>query len=235
MVPKFAKPGKSFKGVMLYLAHDPDHAATSDRVAWTHTLNLAHDDIAGATREMHTTALNAGLLKAEQGIGGRNVERPVKHFSLNWHPSEKPDREEMLGAVQSFIKHMGWEDHQAIVIAHTDKPYRHVHVVLNAIHPETGLKLDDGFERRRAQAWALAYEHQHGKIFCEQRLKPAAEREAAEPRPAWMAIKESSQHAAEAERGGVSFTHYYMAREENAASSSGANGRSSRSCSATSG
>lgn len=214
MVPRFAKPGKSFKGVMLYLMHDPEHATSSERVAWTHTLNLANDEVEAALQEMLTTAENAGLLKAD-GIGGRKVEKPVKHFSLNWHPSESPDREAMIAAVHSFLKHMGWEEHQAIAICHTDKPYRHVHVVLNAIHPETGLKLDDGFERRRAQAWALAYEQAHGKIFCEERLKPAAAREPAEPRPAWMENKQQSGRAVEAERAGEAFDNSYMSREEN--------------------
>jgi hypothetical protein len=215
MVPRFAKPGKSFQGVMLYLAHDPEHATTSTRVAWTHTLNLANDDVEAAILEMQTTVDNAGVLKAEHGVGGRKVERPVKHFSLNWHPSETPDQAEMIGAVQSFLKHMGWDQHQAIAIGHNDKAYRHAHVVLNAIHPETGLKLDDGFERRRAQARALAYEQARGQDFCPERGRPAAEREAAEPRPAWMDIKQHSHRAAEEERAGAAFDPSYMAREEN--------------------
>lgn len=190
MIVKFAKPGKSFKGVMQYLAHDPDHADTAARIAWTHTLNLTHDDVEAATAEMRTTAFNADVLKAEQGIGGRKVEKPVRHVSLNWHPSDTPDQQAMIDAVQSFLKHMGWDEHQAILVAHNDKDYHHVHVVVNAIHPETGRKLDDGYERRRAQAWALAYEQQQGKIFCEERLKPVAEREEGPPRPAWMIIRE---------------------------------------------
>lgn len=190
MIVKFAKPGKSFKGVMQYLAHDPDHAQTSERVAWTHTLNLTHDEVDAAVAEMRGTALNADVLKAEQGIGGRKVERPVRHVSLNWHPSETPDQQAMIDAARSFLKHMGWDEHQALLIAHDDKAYRHVHLVVNAIHPETGRKLDDGFERRRAQAWALAYEQEQGKIFCEERLKPIAEREASPPRPAWMIIRD---------------------------------------------
>jgi hypothetical protein len=146
--------------------------------------------------------------------GGRKIERPVREFSLNWHPSERPDQEEMLRAVQSFLKHMGWEEHQAVVIAHSDKPYRHAHVILNAVHPETGLKLDDGFEKRRAQVWALEYEREHGKIFCEERLKPAAAREQSEPRPAWMAIKEHSERAGTAERESAPFDPSYLGREE---------------------
>jgi integrase len=57
------------------------------------------------------------------------------------------------------------------------KPHAHVHMMLNAVHPETGLHLDDGFERRRAQEWALAYEREHERIYCEQRLKNPEDRE----------------------------------------------------------
>ena len=66
---------------------------------------------------------------------------------------------------------MNWQEHQAILVAHDDKRYPHVHVMLNAVHPETGLQLNDGFEQRRAQAWALDYEREQGHIHCEQRLK----------------------------------------------------------------
>ncbi len=214
MVPRFAKPGKSFKGVMLYLTHDPDHAATSERVAWTHTLNLANDDVERATDEMHTTALNADILKAEHGIGGRRTERPVKHFSLNWHPSETPSQTEMIDTAKSFLKHMGWDKHQAVLLGHNDKEFHHVHVVVNAIHPETGRKLDDGFERRRAQQWALEYERSRGQEFCPQRSRAAADREAAEPRPAWIDIEDHSRRAVDAEVWGAAFAPSYMAREE---------------------
>jgi hypothetical protein len=86
---------------------------------------------------------------------------------------------------------MKWHEHQAVLVAHNDKEYAHVHVMLNAIHPETGLRLDESFEHRRAQAWALDYEREHGRIYCAQRLKGAQEREDGPTRPAWMAFKES--------------------------------------------
>src|SRR5262249_26341967 len=104
---------------------------------------------------------------------------------------------------------------QAVVIGHSDKPYRHAHVILNAVHPETGLKLDDGFEKRRAQAWALEYESEHGKIFCEERVKPIAEREQSGTRPARVAIKEDSERAARTERAHAPFDASYMESEEN--------------------
>jgi hypothetical protein len=88
-------------------------------------------------------------------------------------------------------------------------------VVLNAIHPETGRKVDDGFERRRAQAWVLASEQARGQEFCPERNRPAAEREASEPRRAWMGIREHGERSAEQERARATFDTSYMAREEN--------------------
>ena len=49
---------------------------------------------------------------------------------------------------------MGWQEHQAMLVAHDDKSHAHVHVMLNCSIPETGLRLDDNFEQRRAQKWA---------------------------------------------------------------------------------
>ena len=54
-------------------------------MAWTDTLNPAHDHIESAVHEMYTTCLDADLLKQEAGIrpGGSKVEKPIKHVSLN--------------------------------------------------------------------------------------------------------------------------------------------------------
>jgi hypothetical protein len=63
-----------------------------------------------------------------------------------------------------------------------------VHVMLNMVHPENGLRLDDNFEWVRAQAWALEYERENDRIYCEERLKNAQEREESPTRPAWLAF-----------------------------------------------
>ena len=31
------------------------------------------------------------------------------------------------------------QDHEALITAHTDKQHMHVHVVVNTVHPETGM------------------------------------------------------------------------------------------------
>lgn len=151
MIPKLLSSGKSFKGCAQYLTHDPK-AETARRVAWTHTLNCANDHVLSAVDEMLWTFRDAELLKEEAGVraGGRPLENPVKHFSLNWHPSQDPTREEMIAATEDFLKHMGWSERQALLVAHQDKEHDHAHVMLSRIHPEHGKALDDGFEKRRA-------------------------------------------------------------------------------------
>lgn len=187
MIVKIQPSGKSFSGLANYLTHDPDQAKTAERIAWTHTHNLASEDVPCAVNEMLWTARDAELLKQEAGVraGGRATENSVKHFSLNWAPDEQPSREHMIKTTDAFLEHMKWQEHQAILIAHNDKAYSHVHCMLNVCHPETGLRLNDSFEQRRAQEWALQYEREHG-IYCEQRLENPAERERNPPRNIWM-------------------------------------------------
>jgi hypothetical protein len=201
MIVKISSSGASFKGLSTYLTHDPN-ANTAERVAWTHTLNLANDHVPSAVDEMVWTARNAELLKQEAGVraGGRSTENPVKHVSLNWAPDDNPTREHMIETGKGFLKHMKWEEHQAVFVAHDDKSHRHVHIMLNTVHPETGLCLNDSFEQRRAQAWALDYEREQGRIYCEQRLQSEQDREKNMPRNIWMAFQVNEQKFSRAEK-----------------------------------
>ncbi len=158
MIVKILSNGKSFSGLATYLSHDAEQAKSAERVDWTRTLNCANDDVSCAVNEMVWTARDAELLKQEAGIraGGRATENTVKHFSLSWSPEEKPTAEHMMETTQDFLRHMKWEEHQAILFSHTDKPHAHVHCMLNTVHPETGLRLNDSYEQVRASGMGIA-------------------------------------------------------------------------------
>lgn len=201
MIVSIEARGSSFKGLATYLTHDPKKE-TDERVGFLHTRNLANDNnVSGVVHEMYLTAEYAEELKEAAGIraGGRESDRPVKHVSLNWAPDEEITREQMVQAADGYLVHMGWDEHQALIVSHTDK-HPHVHIMLNMVHPETGLILDESFDRRRSQAWALEYERENGQIRCEQRLLNAEEREASPTRPAWMALKEKQKEFEAAEK-----------------------------------
>lgn len=216
MIIRMLSSGTSFAGLTKYLTRDPG-AETSERVAWTQTLNCANDHLPSAVNEMLWSVRDAELLKEQAGIaaGGRALRKPVKHLSLNWSPEEDPTREQMMEATDGFLRHMGWSDHQAVLVAHDDKEHRHVHVMLNVVNPETGKKLDDGFERRRAQEWALEYERANGQILCEQRLLNAAEREAAPTREAWQAFQDAERIFNEHEAAREPYSNDYLRSVDN--------------------
>jgi hypothetical protein len=194
MIVKIGAAGKSFKGLSDYLTHDPG-AKTNERVAWTHTRNLANDFVPAAVNEMYLTAENAELLKQEAGVrgGGRSTENPVKHISLSWAPDDNPSQAHMIKASEHFLQRMGWGEHQAIFIAHDDKSHKHVHIMVNAVHPESGLRFNESFEQRHAQRWALAYERENGRVHCAERLKDVQDRERNMPRNMWVEFRKNEQ------------------------------------------
>ena len=202
MIVRFGKGGKSFQSVANYLLHDPDRAKTSERVVWTHTLNLANDHVRSAVNEMFWTYRAADQLKRVAGvaIGGRELKNPVKHFSLSWAPSDAPTREQMIEAAQHFLRHLGWQEHQAVLVAHRDKNFSHVHVMLNVVNPKDGRALNTAYERRRASGWAFQYERDHRQIHCRERLKPLGQRCPSPTRATWMKWKSPEKEYAVGEQ-----------------------------------
>jgi hypothetical protein len=192
MIIKLHKAGRSFKGVCRYLTHDAK-AETTDRVAWTSTINLASDDVPAAVNEMLWTFRTADALKREAGVatGGSRLEKPVKHFSLSWPHGEAPARDHVVETVQAYMKHMGWDDRQAVLVAHNDTKHAHVHVVMNSVSPVDGRAARSSNDWRHSEAFALQYERERGQIHCEQRLKPQEERHATPTRESWQRFKKS--------------------------------------------
>ena len=78
MIAKLAKRGASFKGAGNYYLHDKD-AQTSERVAWTETVNLRTHDPERALRVMAGTSMDR---EDDQGRGRHQGERP--HFETRW-------------------------------------------------------------------------------------------------------------------------------------------------------
>jgi hypothetical protein len=192
MIIKLHKAGRSFKGVCRYLTHDAK-ADTAERVAWTGTINLASDDVASAVNEMLWTFRSADALKREAGIstGGSKLEKPVRHFSLSWAHGEAPSREHIVETVHAYMKHMGWSDRQAVLVAHNDTKHAHMHVAMNTVSPVDGRAVRSSNDWRQSEAFALQYEREHGQIHCEQRLKPTEERHATPTRESWQRFKKS--------------------------------------------
>ena len=191
MIVRIQAAGGSFLGAGKYYLHDKlaagDRIAVKDqgdeRVWFTDTRNTLNTDPARALDEMWRTAEDQTYLKMQAGVkrGGRVCEDPVKTLSLSWHKDDKPTPEHMIESADAYLKHMGWDAHQALFVGHNDTEHRHIHIILNRVDPANGRTLDDYREQKRSQVWALAYEKTHEQLRCEERELRAAKREGRAP------------------------------------------------------
>lgn len=131
---------------------------------------------------MAYTARHQERLKQAAGLGagGRKLEKPVLAYSLSWHPEQKPDADHMRETALASLKVLGLEDHEAVIIAHSDTPHRHVHVVANRVHPVTGKVASDSYTYRKLSDFALEYGESHGLTYSPQRAENKKKREQGE-------------------------------------------------------
>lgn len=170
MIPRVTVGGGSFKGAFLYYMRDKG-GNTRERVAWTRVENMITDCPDKAWRVMAYTAQAQDRLKEASGQlrTGRKLEKPVFSFSLSWHPEQSPSADHMLDTARRAIGMLGLGGHQAVIIAHVDEPQPHVHVIVNRVHPLTGLAGDIRNSKRKFSDFAREYERASGKIYCPRR------------------------------------------------------------------
>jgi Relaxase/Mobilisation nuclease domain len=72
----------------------------------------------------------ADELKKRSGVKatGRKLTRPVYAFTLNWHEADNPGAAHMRETAFDALRTLGMENHQAVIVEHTDRPHKHVHV-----------------------------------------------------------------------------------------------------------
>ena len=164
MNPNAAAKGRSFKGAVAYIVHDPGQSETAERVLFTHTANLRTDDPEKAAKVMAYTAMHASQLKESAGLKatGRKTDSPVYHLSLSWIPGEHPTKAEMIETGRAALSSLGYQEHEAVFAAHGDKEHVHLHMVVNRIHPVTGKTLNPKDDHKTLQRWAHEYDKARG-------------------------------------------------------------------------
>jgi hypothetical protein len=120
-----AGTGADFRGLGGYLLHGRGEDGEV-RVGWTSVRNLGWENPELAATQMEATA--------SQNV---RVQKPVYHLSLNAPPGEHLSREQWELVADRVLKDLGLDDHQALIVAHTDRAHEHVHLMVNRVHPET--------------------------------------------------------------------------------------------------
>lgn len=199
MIPRIGPGGGSFGDAVHYYAHDkqPEEsgrkgmADSSERVDWVVSDNLPIDTERGSKAEqidamrkcgtvMQWTADHQRDIKIAAGgaTTGRPLATPVYTYSLAWAPGEGPDKAEMLKAARSSLKVLGMDQHQTLIVAHNDTHMKHVHCIVNRVHPEHGRAATKSCDRLKLSTWAEEYERHRGKILVVQRAENNAQRTA---------------------------------------------------------
>jgi len=119
-----------FRRLAQYLSGRSREQST-DRVAWIEGRNLHSTDPDVAGRAMEGAAAQS-----------RRCKQPAYHFVLSFDPQDdaagRLDDQKTREIADETIRRMGLQEHQALVYAHQDKAHRHVHFLVNRVHPETG-------------------------------------------------------------------------------------------------
>ena len=131
----------SFRGVARYLETPKSHREDRVRVAWIEARNVVSDEnLSVAAREM--TLVAAGSLR---------VKRPCLHLSVSWAPEDDPSRAQMTEVSDRILASLKLNEHQAMLVAHGDEHYAHLHVMANRVHPITRIPRRQTFFYREIQ------------------------------------------------------------------------------------
>jgi len=127
MLARTVTPTADFRELASYFLHGKTRPTSPDRVAWTQAHNLPTDDPVLAADLMAATARQ-----------NRRTSKPVYHLMVAWGLDEHPTPESMQDIARRTLELAGLAEHQALVMGHGDTPHRHLHMMINRVHPLTG-------------------------------------------------------------------------------------------------
>ena len=138
MLAQIEPARNDFHALAEYLIHGKERPTHPDRVAWCFGWNLATDDPLLAAHYMTATAEFS-----------KRCREPCYHASINWDPDEQPTPEIMQEIARRTLDMAGLGEHQALVMGHGDKPHKHLHLMINRVHPDTGRAWSTSHDYRR--------------------------------------------------------------------------------------
>ncbi|MDT0632942.1 relaxase/mobilization nuclease domain-containing protein [Rubrivirga litoralis] len=168
--------GGSFRALGGYLVQKDE-----GRVGWVETRNLEGRDVDQVVTEMEEWA----------GQSAR-VKRPVYHVIVAFDADDRPTEAEMRSAADRTLRDLGLQDHQALIVRHTDRAHEHVHLMVNRVGPD-------------GKAWSK--ENDHYKIRASMESQ---ERELGVRWTGWNAERVARvERAAERSDEGSELRHFY--------------------------
>ena len=121
---------RGFGALARYLANGRT-GDNPERVTWSTSRNLPTDEPELAGKIMRATAAQ-----------NLRVDKPVYHLALSFDPNDVVDRATMERVADRVIAALRLQEHQVLIVSHGDRDHPHMHLLINRVHPETGLVWD---------------------------------------------------------------------------------------------
>jgi len=158
IVKKIENPKKSaakaarVKQLVRYITA-PEAAGALEKCIHHEAANFITDALDAQTLEM--------IAVAQESVRSQD---PVDHWTISWPEDEKPSIAQAREAVQVLMRQSGLAGHQHVFALHDDTHCRHLHVVVNRVHPETFkvIKINQGFYKETGQQVAAIVEKLQG-------------------------------------------------------------------------
>ena len=117
-----------------------------------------------------------------------DLSRAVWHTSVSFNPDDAPKltSEKMLAVAQDYVKGMGLDQTQYVIIRHHDQPHPHFHLIANRVD-NGGQTISDSHNYARSQALLKELSVKH-------ELTPVAQRRVQKQRPQQLQGADLSRH-----------------------------------------
>lgn len=113
--------------------------------------------------------LNSALSLMQERLLGSRTRNPVFHVSLNPHPNDILNNDDLQHIACEYMQRMGYGKQPFIVFKHRDTGRIHLHIVSIRVD-ETGKKIDHRFERIKSQKVVSQLEDEFSLIKTPKRM-----------------------------------------------------------------
>jgi|GEM_PF-1527496 len=152
MVGKKISEGYHFYECLRYNAKDKNKEG-GRKCEWVEYRNVAFNNYGDVAYQMRKTA--------EQKYR-KDAKDPLYHYMISWDKKDSPTKEQKLEVADRWLKRMGLEEHQVQIASHVDKPYPHIHLAINRVHPENHRSWDTNNDYQRGETIIKELEQEFG-------------------------------------------------------------------------
>ena len=127
MLAKIMPPIGDFHKLADYFVRGKIGNPSTDHVQWVFAQNSPSHDPYQVAKFMEATAALSYRTK-----------KPAYHVMIAWSPDEDPTPELMQDIARKTLDMADLGEHEALVMGHSDTDHKHLHMLINRVHPVTG-------------------------------------------------------------------------------------------------